>query len=476
MAGYTYRIDRFLGLDQSRDESFVSPDHSPDAMNMDVSFGALAVTRGFSKFLPAAVPTDGLIIRRIAFFKNAEKEVPIAVTKNAIFTYNSSNETWETGYSYTASVYKRRISTLMTRIGTTDFMLIADGVNGMVKFDGTNFASFGSAAGCSDIAVSCIAMFRGRLFSAGDRQNPNRLYYSKLPGGARTIEDWGPDADSPAVEGGHIEIGTNGGDPITAICAMSNQLLIFKNSSIYRLIGDRPSNFNIELVKADSTPVSFAGTAVWRDVIYYVTRGGLHCFNGVSAAPMPDARLIRNIMEGADTSDTRMAVAGDRLYFTVKVGEDTRLIEYDLTSRCYMQYGGFRPYDIIGRDGDLIIANSNKYLEKWGEGGSFDGVPIEAWWTTPLTDLSEKSVIKGLRGLYARGEAEGLSMLMIDYSVGPHRDTCRVLLPETAEEVLEVPLRGEGRTFRLRLYNEDGGHFRLTGGLELELAVRKRTE
>ncbi|MCR5809379.1 MAG: hypothetical protein K6G56_07435 [Clostridiales bacterium] len=476
MASYTYRIDRFIGLDQSRDENLISPCFSPDAMNMDASDGYLAVTRGFSKLLPAPVPTEGLIIRRIAIFRNASKEIPVAVTKNGIFTYDAENESWSMGYQYPASNYKRRISTLMTRIGTTDYMLIADGVGQMRKFDGTNFTAFGSSAGNSNIAAGCIAMFRGRLFAAGDRQNPNRLYYSKLPGGTRTIEDWGPDADSPAVEGGHVEIGSAGGDPITNICAMSNQLLIFKNGSVYRLIGDRPSNFTIELVKADSTPVSFAGAAVWRDVIYYVTRGGLHCFNGVSAAPMPDARMIKRIMDGADTSDSRMAIAGDRLFFTVGVGNETRLIEYDLTQRRYMQYGGFRPYDILGDDGNLIIANSNKYLEKWGEGDSFDGAEIEAYWTTPLTDLADKSVIKGLRELYLRGSAEGASMLMIDTTAGPHRDTGRVLLPETPEEVLEVPLRNEGRTVRLRLYNEAGGHFRLEGGLELELSVRKRTE
>ena len=191
---------------------------------------------------------------------------------------------------------------------------------------------------------------------------------------------------------------------------------------------------------------------------------------------MPDTRMIKRIMEGADTGETRVATAGDRLFFTVKKGGETRLLEYDLTDRRYMQYGGFKADDLASCDGSLIIANSTRYIEKWGEGGSFDGAPIAAYWTTPLTDLGDKSVIKTLRELYLRGTPVGASMLDLETSVGRHRDSYRVLLPETNDEVLEVPLKNEGRTFRLRLSNEAGGRFSIVGGLELEMGIRRRTE
>lgn len=477
MAGYTYKTDRFIGLDQSRDESLISPAYSPDAMNMDTSDGDLAVTKGFSKLLPAPVPPAGTSgVDRVCFFRSARKEIPMAISGGGIFTYDFDENAWQLAYMYSLVPVKRHYSVLMTKIGSTDHMLIADGANRILKFDGQTFAQFGTEAGCSDMRISCIAMYRSRLFAAGDPDHPNRLYYSKLPGGDRTIEDWGYDEDSPSVEGGHAEIGETSGDPITAICAKSNQLLIFKKSSIYRLIGDRPGNFTIELIMSDSTPVSDTATAVWRDLIYFVTEGGLHCFNGVDAAPMPDARMIQRIMDGADTTDTRMATAGDRLFFTIKKNGVTRLIEYDLTARRYMQYGGFNATDIASRDGSLILVNSERYFEKWGEGDSFDGTPIEAYWWTPLTDLSDKAAIKTLREIYFRGSAQGSSMLLLDTHAGEITDPYRVLLPETQAQVLEVPLKNEGRTFRLRIYNEAGGRFRIIGGLELDMSIRRRTE
>ena len=478
MAGYTYRIERFVGLDQSRDESLISPAFSPDAINMDVSDGVLAVTKGFSKLFPARVPQVGAErLDRITFFHSADKNIPMVISGGYIYTYDEENEEWTRSYSYSLVLENpRHYSVLMTRIGTSDVMLIADGANPILKFDGENFSLFGSQAGCSNICVRYIAMYRGRLFAAGDFDNPNRLYYSKLPGDGRTIEDWGYDEASPSVEGGHIEIGTTSGDPITAICSISNQLLIFKKSTIYRLIGDRPGNFTVELIEADSTFVSDTATAVRRDLVFFVTSDGLRCFNGVDTATMPDSRLIKRILESADTSETRMAAVGDSLFFTLSVGNEKRLIEYDIVNRSYMQYGGFGVDDIASEDGRLIIGSSARYLEKWGEGGDFDGVPINAHWRVPLTDLGDKASVKSPHELFLRGTSEGGAPIRIETRVGAHRETFERLLPETEEEVLDVPLKHEGRTLGLEISNVNGGRFRIVGGLELDIGVRRRTE
>lgn len=477
MAGYTFRIEGFAGVDQSRAESLLSPSCSPYAMNVDTTDGDLAVAKGYAKLFPAPVPQESTSgVDRICFFRTAGRDVPMAISGGYVYTYDADEGAWTRAYSYPLVLEKRHYSVLMTRIGAADVMLIADGANRILKFDGEQFSLFGSEEGCSDIAVSYIAMYRSRLFAAGDYANPNRLYYSKLPGGERTIEDWGYDEDSPAVEGGHVEIGTTSGDPITAIAAMSNQLLIFKKSSVYRLIGDRPGNFNVEQISSDSTYVSDTATALCRDLIYYVTEGGLCCFNGVDAAPLPDSRKIARLMEGAETADTRMAAVHGRLYFTVKKDGATVLVEYDTMQRRYLLFGGFTLYDIASLDGRLIVTNSARYLEKWGEGEDFDGEPIEAVWQTPLTDLGDRSVIKTLRGLYLRGASVNGAPAVIETDIGRVTDRYRALLPEDEAEVLELPLRNEGRALRLRIMNENGGRFRLTGGFELELGVRKRTE
>ena len=101
-------------------------------------------------------------------------------------------------------------------------------------------------------------------------------------------------------------------------------------------------------------------------------------------------------------------------------------------------------------------------------------MPIEAYWRTPLTDLGDKAAIKTLRALLLRGGGD--SPVRIAARIGRVEDEYSVLLPEELYEVAEVPMQNEGRTLSLKISNENGGAFRLVGGVELEMSVRRRTE
>jgi hypothetical protein len=60
--------------------------------------------------------------------------------------------------------------------------------------------------------------------------------------------------------------------------------------------------------------------------------------------------------------------------------------------------------------------------------------------------------------------------------IGQNAAAYRTLLPKDERTVLEVPLKNEGRTFSMRIYNEAGGRFALKSGMELEFETRRRTE
>ena len=137
---------------------------------------------------------------------------------------------------------------------------------------------------------------------------------------------------------------------------------------------------------------------------------------------------------------------------------------------------GFDVSHLCALDGTLYMINGKKYVYRFGEGDSYDGEPILAWWSTPLTDLGDKGCIKQLRRLYMRGSAHEDAAVLLDAIAGDNTSTHRVLLPSSEKRVLEIPLNNEGRTFSLVFYNEGGGRFSLNGGVELELSLRRRTE
>ncbi len=466
----TYGIPYFIGLNQAGDENRLSPVYSPDAVNIDTEGGRLRTAKGFRKFSAALIPGTAKI-DLLTCLRTAEGDIPVVITGGNLYALLEGS--WVLKYTYENVQSGTSYDSATVRIGMTDYLVIADGVHQMIKFDGETVSLFGTEEGCSDIPTAYLTVYRGRLFAAGDSENPDRIYYSVLPGSGRTVEDWGYVEASPAVEGGHAEVGPAGGDPIVAIKALSNQLLIFKKRSLYRLIGDRPSNFTIEHIDASVPSTRHTAIVNYGDMLYFVTAEGLYYYNGVTARPNPDMRLIKTVMADADASASRAVIARDKLCFTLKRGDADEMVVYDLAERKYMLRTGFNLFDAAPIADRLIFVNRKRCLYVFGEGSSYDGDPINAYWRTPRTDLEDKAAIKAPRLLFLRGKGDGVK---VETELDGRITRYDLRLGKTACEVRELPLFGAGCCLSLRFSNERGGDFVFEGGIELELGLRRRTE
>lgn len=395
MARKIYRIDEFMGLDQSMGENGMAASYSPDACNMDTADGELTIAKGYTRYITSAVPGTEAI-RRMFLFHSGSGDQVIVVTGGSVYAYREG--VWVLIYTFTGGLTGGRVDFTEARIDATDYLLIASGEQQIVKYNG-------------------------------------------------------------------------------AQAALSNQLLIFKKRSLYRLIGDKPSNFTVERIDSDVETAAYTSLVMSGDMLYFMTKGGLCRFNGVSAALMPDARRIKKLLSGADVSLSKGAAARSRLYYSFDDAKGGGIIEYDLVRHTYMLRRGFDVGDIASWDGRLYIVNSGRYVCLFDDGKSYDGKNIEAWWRTPETDLFDKSGVKAMRSLCFRGHAQGAATAMnAEVSVGSARAATRVLLPTEESEVVEVPLKNEGRTFSLRIANEAGGRFTLRGGIELSFETWRRVE
>lgn len=459
-------IERFTGLDQRVCETLTAPGSSHDELNMCTDGGRLTVTKGFSRAYQQAVPGSSAVVGAAVYSKNGV--CPAAAVTGA-GVYVNVNGTWSAARANDAVLTNVHASFVQAKIGDTDYLLIADGIHQILKFNGETASGFGSEQGCSDIACVYIAMYRGRLFAAGDGGHPNRLYYSQLPGDGRSIEDWGYYPASPLVEGGHADVGPEDGDPITGIFALSNQLIIIKRYSVYRLIGDRPSNFTIERVGGGEENPLPAAAAVCGDSLYYATKRGLYCFNGVEAVPAADFEAISGLMKNASLTGASMAAVGQRVYLLLSVSGEKRLVEYDILKRRYLLFGGFEASYIFESRGKLMLVSGSRRICEWGSGTTFEGQPIEAHWQTPETWLGDRASVKTLRRLYLYGSGGAV----IETKTGGVAEKKLVFVKG---EPAEVPLKNEGRSVSIRISNVNGGQLTLEGGLQLSLGVRKRTD
>jgi hypothetical protein len=262
---------------------------------------------------------------------------------------------------------------------------------------------------------------------------------------------------------------------ITGLFSLSNQLLIFKRDSLYRLLGDRPGNYRIQPVNGTmQQPVHTACVRVG-DVLYFLTGGGLYYFDGQSVQKKADAEKIRILLTGANLAACAAAARTDKLYFAIREaagsGPNNAILVYDLARETYMVRRGFAAFDLFAAGGTLYLIDGNGRVCRFEEGDTYDGERIDAYWKTPMTDLDSKAVVKRLEELYLRGSGGVLSVEAVTESGTVYNER---LMPGEGERILELGFTGEGRAFQLVFRNVNGSHFTIDGGVELIMDMQRR--
>ena len=474
MAYQTMTLPSFGSVRMDLSEGLLKPDMSPDACNMDTHTGALCSCTGFSRVMPELVEAD-TPFERMYVYATEHGNRYLAAAQDMLFLYDAAAGIWRPLYQFERGVTGERMDFLKVRIGTADRLLIACGTEPMLTFDAeTNCVEvFGTQQKLSYKTISYAELYFGRLFAAGDPHAPSRLYWSKAPGGGRTIDDWRSDETSENVSGGFVDVGVDD-DPITGLFALSNQLLIFKRDSLYRLLGDRPSNYRIIAVDAAFRQPLHTACVRYADRLFFLTEGGLCYYDGQTVRRSAAFRALEPVLRYANLGGIRSAACGDTLYFAIRARygapyNDT-LLEYDVLRDRFMLKKGFTAADLCTVHGALhMLTGAGKYVVFDGN-TSYDGDPIDAWWNTPAIDLGRKDVSKTLLRLTASGA--GNIAVRAASDGGTYETTVR--LSTVPLSVTEIPLRGAGRVFRLRFSSVNGQPFTLDAPVTLLFDQQKR--
>ena len=472
---YTYgMLPAFSGVRMDLSEALMSADQSPDACNMDTRSGDLRTAGGFSRAASGILSAQTPLLRM--FLYPTEQGVRyLAVSRDALYYYRSAQREWRQIHTFANELSADRIDFLPVRIESRDRLLIVYGNGQPILYNPLTheITPFGSAEKLSDVPVSCAELYFGRLFAAGNMLAPSRLYWSKAPGADRGIDDWRQDPASENVSGGFVDIGV-GDDPITGLAALSNQLLIFTRNNVFRLLGDRPSNFRITAI--DEAYEMQVHTAIVRytDRLYFLSDGGLCCYDGQTVRRPANAAALLPLLKEAKLDGTVSAACGDRLYFAFRscdvVSYADTMIEYDLLRWTYMLRTGFLLADIQSLSGELYALTSTGKLVRFDDSPDYDGDRIEAWWDMPVQDFGHKEANKTLLMLTASGEGDVLVRVLTNggaYQTQAH-------FSDTPHSVTEIPLRGVGRVFRLSFSNVNGQPMRLDAKASLLFDVQRR--
>lgn len=549
MATASLSINEFFGIQQHKDGALLPVGSARDCRNVTTIDGNLSVSKGYTKYIPRAIPGTDRILKLIKRRGDTAKDY--VVTANKI--YSDSGTAWNTIYTFATELTTKQIDYIQTLVGADDCLIIATGETQMLKinlsddsvvlfgtgefsFEGTvssynagtkvvtlsatlssealrhapldgitingTWLAVASATGAtvtlsetpsvapaspntatirgggSTAHCNFVEIYFGRLLACGDPSNPSRLYWSAVSGDGRTIEDWLSVEGSADASGGYAEVGESSGDALRGFKTLATEMFLLKRHTVFRLFGESPSTYNFQQVETFSELSSNASITVKYNAPYYLTKTGIKYYDGTGVLPLNGGiRFINTVIQTIYSVEESKGVHADNLlYFSCKVDPDSEyddtLIVYDI-SRTFSEasYGsytirnGFQIADMVSYDGQIYLVNDKRYVYLFNDGTSYDGVNIDAYWSTQITDLGNKLKKYQVRNVVFRG-GEGRMLITVDYDAASKSE--RVEVFDSASGAISIRLdTDQASAIGLTIANQYGSTFSINGGIQI---------
>jgi len=308
---------------------------------------------------------------------------------------------------------------------TEEILLLTDGVNPAAKYNGTTYTQITHANAPTDPKFA--SAFANHLWLAGDPAEPFNIYFSA------------PNADTdfdPANGAGVINIGFT----VTQLKSFRNQLYVFGQNQIKRIIGDNYSNFTVENVTNDlgcvapDTVVEFGG-----DIIF-LGPDGIRPISGTSRIGDVELETVsreiqktfENYTANEDVTKLKALVIRRKSQFRLFFEANTSLsllaaIRKGPTAQSTFEYSQLVGVEAtavasgyIGQFEFVLHGDSTGKVYKQEEGDSFAGSDIFSVYQTPYYFMGDPEVRKVFYKVktFLKTEGEALINVGIDFNFG----------------------------------------------------------
>lgn len=268
---------------------------------------------------------------------------------------------------------------------------------------------------------SIIESFRDRIFLAG-LENEDKLQYSKIR------------FDGSPVEFNDIltiQLNSKGG-PITALGAMDDKLVIFKESALFYLSGDGPNNLGQqdtfikpELISSDIGCINVNSVVLTPDGLMFQSKKGIYLLS----RGMQLSYIGANVEEFNDLQISSAVVVPEdnQVRFTTSDGET---LVYNYFTRQWASFTNFRSlsatnirfdYYYLKFDGTLLVEDSSSFVDN----GTPINIKLESGWIS-FAD------VQGFQRVY--------KMLLLGEFKSPHKLRVRIAYDFNDAFVQEVTI------------------------------------
>lgn len=452
-----YRIDRFIGLDQSRDELLTEPRFAKEAKNVSTQGGGLKRAAGYARVTD--IELSGGILSLAAFYQRVNGQTTtrlLGVNENGVCEWTGNS--WVSVYTGVGGA----ASFLNYQHNGTDILLLADGIRPVLRWDGTGQMT--ALTGCGK-KFSELALHYERVWGAGILDEPDALYWSR----PFNPEDFTGDAQTPEAGGGVLLLPTFNGGRVLSLRALFGDVLVFKNEDLYRIVGTYPGNYEVVRVHGVVGPIAKNSIVSTASACYFLSREGLCAYDGVSVAPMGDerARGVFKRVNAACRGNACAEIFRNVLYLALPLDasqENNAVLEVDLLGGSCILRTGIAARSFLRMEDRLLFAGADGHIYRYGTGDTYAGAKIEAVWRAPWSDMGTPGAVKRFESVSLFGSGDFILTLTTDTS-----SVSRRIRLGDKERPVTVRLHGFGRRFSIRFENVEGSDFFIAPGVLLAM-------
>lgn len=393
------------GLNLRASDRAVKRNEARAAQNCEISYdSSILKANGYERFDDQTTNPAGDIDFLFLYHKDNGTEQIIATDSTKMYTVSTSGVFTSRITGLTNSTYGAWCLTF------NNYLLLMNGVDTIKTWDGSAAGTLTGFPG--DLPVSTAypslgAVWKNRLWLTGDPGAPYRVYVSAA----------GDHNDFTTANGAFaVDVNVSDGEIITGISPFFDSLVVYKTNSIHSVVGDSApgsGGANEFVIKPISNGVSSvaprAVLTVGNDQFYFgkdhiSSLKTTNAYGDILTSVVSDK--IQPIIETLNVDAMRKAFIvhyrlKNQVWFCFPTGgssTNNAVYIFDYRTGAWMKRQGFSPScGMIYDNKPLLGTYSGAGLQLHDFGGTYEGNPIQAYWTTGWEGFSNYLKTKRIR-------------------------------------------------------------------------------
>ncbi len=455
-----YTLDDFsMGFMANMSSDVMKTGATPNSYNVEALRGTLKTVKGFSYTMTDEIIYGGETYtpeQLMTYYsststasRNDDVMPVVAYADNAkgIFVYK--NGAWQCCFG---SMSDADIG-FVNYYKNGNHLLICNSVDGMYKMRNNTVTYIGA----STPTLGAMTLHYERVWGIGDPVKPNTVYYSAQ--GEPEVWD--------SSDAGQTSITTYDGDKFVAIDTVFDDVVLYRQKSIFRISGTSPENYRLTKIPSESGACGPKAVANDGKNSFFVGEDGIYEYNGTQATKIVNDRLNLFFKNRVNTNALWLCSAqvyGGKLFVSLPIDgsvKNNSIIEYDISAKVLNIRKDIEAVNLTVFDGKLYFMDTNSKICVFDNSSAYGTKQIKAYYETPYTDIDGKNTLKTLDSMYFT--AKGSGRISISAVTENKSAKMTVDLSSSSDYMLyRIDMYNEGRRYKFIFENVNGSVFEIS--------------